>query len=64
MPFIICEKSKQKQKVSIEVCFHLHCLHLKIPQNPESPWYCGFKSKTQKSIEKRKNGKRRQYEQA
>jgi hypothetical protein len=53
MPYLICEKTKQKMTVNIEVCRHAKCPHIKY--NPDIiEWDCGFKPIAQKRIEKRR----------
>ena len=51
MPFLTCEKSKQKMRVSTMICFNNQCKHLKVK---DKTFMCGYKSKGQKALEKRK----------
>jgi len=60
MPYLHCENTKQKMKVSIEVCFANQCPHIKgnIFTNreggKEEELTCNFKPTSQKKVEKRK----------
>ncbi len=49
MPWLYCQKRKQKMKVNIEVCFGNRCPHI-----DEKLLTCDFKPISQKRIEKRK----------
>lgn len=55
MPYITCEKTKQKKKTKYEVCIHFKCKWLKIPKDVEKPMYCGYESKSAKLLAKRKS---------
>ena len=52
MPYLICEKTKQKMRVSVEVCFVGRCPHVKWGSGGDP--ICNFESKDQKKIEKEK----------
>ncbi len=49
MPYLDCEKTKQKMKVSIEVCFANLCPHV-----DKEFLTCNFKPEDQKKIKKGK----------
>ena len=55
MPFLICEKSKQKFKVDIQTCFFHQCPHIK---DTLQGIQCGFKSTNEKRIDRRKKVKK------
>ncbi len=59
MPYLICEKSKQRFKVNTEVCLQVKCQHLKmeeVQEGGEIPT-CNFKPISKKRIEKRKKAR-------
>jgi len=52
MPYLHCEKSKQKIRIDIKICFENLCPYFL--DDGTGNYGCGFKSNEEKKVEKRK----------